>query len=140
MKTYKNRDMADISPWFDRFKRVESHLKKEQLIDFNFQSQLFYWEDGHIYRAYIKDNTVKLDEFNYLHFQKRQLKAADKAAIESKAFFITRMGFLSKDEGVPTKQEIERLNGIRLKFEIKKRIEYYSFIWRRRVNKYLFNK
>ena len=139
--TYKNRDNADISPWHDRFLRVQSHLDEKEKKDFNYTHQVFFWEKGKIYRAFLRDKKVIYDEFNYLHFQKRNLKKKFKDINDLDSFYITKTGFYEKKSGFNvTLEDIEKYNGYDRKAEIKKRIEYYKFIWSRRLNKYLRKK
>jgi hypothetical protein len=141
VNTYKNRDNADILPWHDKFIRVESYLSQNEKINFNYKKQVFFWENGSIYRAAVKNNNIIYDEFNYLHFQKRNLKKHFYNVREIKSFFITKYGFYPKKEGFNvTREDIQKYNGFNMKSELTKRINYYLFILKRRINKYLRNK
>ena len=40
----------------------------------NYDNQYLYWDNGKVYRKYIKDSKEYEDEFAYIHFQKRRLK------------------------------------------------------------------
>ena len=137
--TYKNRDCADISPWHDSFQRVESYLTNK-CDGFNSEHQVFYWEEGKLYRAYMKKETILQDEFNYLHFQRRNMPFNDKD-IEGNSFYITRNGIVRKEKSdFPTIERIDELNKTRLVAELGKKVEYIQYIWKRRLNKYLFNR
>lgn len=139
--TYKNRDCADILPWHDKFLRVESHLSEEEKINFNYKDQVFFWEDGKIYRAALQNNNIIYDQFNYLHFQKRNLIKHFEDINKVKAFYITKDGFYPKKQGFNiTIEDIEKYNGYSILGELSKRIEYHKFILKRRLNKYLLNK
>lgn len=139
--TYKKIDSADISPWHDKFLRVDSHLYKKEKNAFNYTYQVFFWENGKIYRAFLKDEKIIYDEFNYLHFQKRNLKKKFKDINKLDSFYITKTGFYEKKLGFNvTLEDIKKYNDYDRKAEIKKRIEYYRFIWIRRLNKYLRKK
>lgn len=139
--TYNARDCADISPWYYRFQRVESHLMREQKEDFNYPQQVFYWEDGHIYRAAWKRNGIVYEEFNYLHFQKRDLQVLWKNKQLPRAFFITRNGFVEKEAGREvTLAQIEQYNGYSLLGHLCARARYHVFIWKRRFKKFILKK
>lgn len=138
---YNARDCADISPWYYRFLRVESHLTPEQKVNFNYPRQLFYCEDGHVYRAAQTDVGIVRDEFNYLHFQKRDLRFAQPDASLPRAFFITRDGFVPKEAGKEvTAADIEKYNGYSARGHLRARMKYHLFILKRRFNKYILKK
>lgn len=138
--TYKKRDCADICPWHDSFQRADCHyedLTEEEKKVFNYNKQIFYWENGHVYRAYMIGNRVFKDEFNYIHFQKRKINFNN----IPNAFYITREGIFEKVEGkLPNKKTIINYNGKRITKEIKKKIEYQKNIWQIRMNKYIYKR
>ncbi len=96
---YYIEEMADISC---RVSRITVTRQK------NYKYQLFYYEDGHVYRAYINENgSVKVDEFSYIHLQKRKMKTIS----DSKNFYILGSGFLKKKElGIPNRETIVSLS------------------------------
>lgn len=57
----------------------------------NFEKQLFFWEDGHLYRSYIHDGAIQNEEYIYLHFQKKHLKSC--TIDPGEAFYIGKNGF-----------------------------------------------
>ena len=139
--TYQSRDCADISPWYYRFLRVESHLTPEQKLGYNYSQQVFYWEDGHVYRAAKTENGIVREEFNYLHFQKRNLRAFWQSEQLPQAFFITRNGFVEKEAGSEvTVAQIKQYNGYSLWGHLCARVRYHMFIWKRRFNKFVLKK
>ena len=139
--TYKNRDCVDILPWHDKFLRVESYLSEEEKINFNYKDQVFFWENGKIYRAAVQNNNIIYNEFNYLHFQKRNLIKHFEDINKVEAFYITKDGFYHKNKGFNiTIEDIKKYNGFNLKSELSKRMNYHYFILNRRINKYLRNK
>lgn len=141
IRTYKKRDNADISPWHDKFLRVESHLTEKEKKDFNYKEQIFFWENGKIYRAALKGEKIIYEEFNYLHFQKRKLVKHFDNIEKINSFFITKSGFYMKKDGFNiTRDDIKKYNGYNLKHELLKRLEYHYFILKRRINKYLLSK
>lgn len=139
--TYQSRDCADISPWYYRFLRVESHLTPEQKLGYNYPHQVFYWEDGHVYRAAQTENGIVREEFNYLHFQKRDLHISWQSEQLPRAFFITRNGFVEKEAGGEvTAAQIEQYNGYSLRGHLCARARYHVFIWKRRFKKFILKK
>lgn len=73
----------------------------------NYQKQLFYWENGHLYRAFLADGQICTEEFLYLHFQKKKLRNC--CGRVSDAFFIGREGFFEKIHAV-TAADFDRYN------------------------------
>lgn len=141
--TYLSNDCADISPWHDRFVRVTTHVNVENE-NINYKQQVFFWENGKVYRAfYNKDNeTIEYEDFNYLHFQKRNLSLDLLDNIElSNSFYISKKGFVPKVEGFNVSlNDIKILNGFSIFRETERRIAYHRFIWKRRFNKYILKK
>ncbi|MFT9867393.1 DUF6625 family protein [Bacillus mobilis] len=56
--------VADILPQQHRFKIFN---------DFNYNEQVFYWDNGKLYQVYYLDGERKLKEYAYIHFQKRKI-------------------------------------------------------------------
>lgn len=99
---YDKRIFADISTKHKRFVLA--------LGDKNYDNQIFYWEDGHVYRAFEVDGVMNREEFAYIHFQKRKhLKDFVKNG-NARSFFICDKGFIEKEVGLPTISEIKKYN------------------------------
>lgn len=73
----------------------------------NYPRQLFYWEDGQLYRAYMLDGEIRQEPFIYIHFQKKKLPDCCPEDVE--AFFIGRDGFFPKT-GPVCPEDLERYN------------------------------
>src|SRR5699024_1768698 len=71
--------------------------------------QVFYWEDGHIYRTYWLDREEKTEEFIYIHFKKRKFGKEPFDAASIKAFFIGPDGFTEKT-GLVRREDVDRIN------------------------------
>ncbi len=84
-----------------RTRRLEINAAK------NYEKQLFYWENGHLYRAFIDDGQMKEEEYIYIHFQKKKLK--NFCGEIPSAFFIGREGFCEKC-GPVTAEDFDRYN------------------------------
>lgn len=75
-----------------RIRRLETNTGK------NYKKQVFYWENGHLFRAYEKKGQICKEEFLYLHFQKKKLR--NLCGNVPDAFFIGREGFFEKTGAV----------------------------------------
>ena len=63
----------------------------------NYPFQLFFWDNGHVYRAYWKNNKINYNEYLYIHFKKRGDLPVHFAS-ELNSFLITNSGFYEKNE------------------------------------------
>lgn len=95
---FERRIFADISRLYHRFRLA--------LDDVNYKNQVFYWEDGKLYRAFLDGEAVFTEEFLYIHFSGRKLGKADFDEEAAMAFFISPEGFCLKEKGCPSKTEI----------------------------------
>lgn len=100
---FTKRIFAEIKMFHKRFR-----LKK---CDRNYKHQVFYYEDGNVYRAYEKNGKIQVEDYIYIHFR-RKLPVSDiRAWNDIGAFYITPNGFFDKDTGmIPTVEEIEKYN------------------------------
>lgn len=98
---FDKRIFADIGTIHSRFCLA--------LQDKNYKNQVFYWENGHVYRAYYENHVMQKDEFIYIHFQKRNLTKEPFDGSKATAFFIGPKGFAKKINKV-TLQDIRRWN------------------------------
>lgn len=100
---YDKRIFADISMIYYRFRLA--------LKDRNYKKQIFYWEDGKIYRAYEVKKKIKKEEYIYIHFKKRKdMRVNIKKINELESFYITSTGFYPKKKGIPSIEEINKYN------------------------------
>ena len=96
----------------------------------DYPHQLFYWEKGHVMRAFISpEKQIRTDEFAYIHFFKRRFPKPDQATEQAEAFYCTPNGFLPKKPGIlPTEKEIRSLNPFygflyeKIEFKIRRKI------------------
>lgn len=95
----------------------------------DYPEQLFYWEDGKVWRAYVNsEGMVKTETFAYVHFQKRMFGEIGKDVLEAASFYCTTEGFISKLAfGPPGRDEIRKLNPPRSAW-----LEKLEFWWRRK--------
>lgn len=106
--TYFSRDYADITYGKVRFTLSYFQIPEELRERNNYEKQLFYWEDGHVYRAYMKDGQICREEFNYIHFSRRKM-TRNGLPENCQAFFITNRGLFEKTEGI-SKRDFDRYN------------------------------
>lgn len=99
---FSERIFADISKIYKRFKLA--------LNDINYDHQIFYWKDGHIYRAFKKDNEILIDEFMYIHFKERGVMRINNINSNSCMFFITPFGFVGSEDGIISLNIIDDMN------------------------------
>lgn len=101
-------DYADITYGKVRFTRSLFHVPAELHEEFNYEKQLFYWEDGRVFRAYLKDGQILRDEFNYIHFSRRKMTRNGLPA-EARSYFITNRGLFEKT-GEVTLEDFDKYN------------------------------
>ena len=75
----------------------------------NYENQVFYWEDGKAKRAFLENGDVQVDEWVYLHWQKKK-PAAEPLPDECLSFFILSDRLIPRASGIPTVEEISSLN------------------------------
>lgn len=109
---YCSRDHADITGRRVRFTRTDFHVPPEELPTNNYRHQVFYWEKGKVYRAYLKDGQILQEEFNYIHFSGRKMPS-NGVKEDQQAFFITSSGFWPKT-GPVTEADLLRYEPYRL--------------------------
>lgn len=97
---FKSKLFADITPMYERFKISEyCYLDDNRIMNYN--HQIFYWEDGKIYRSYIDDDmSVKREEFMYIHFRSRPNFVINDMLETCSSFLITNAGFIIKDSEI----------------------------------------
>lgn len=98
---FEERIFADISMIYSRFRLA--------LNDPNYDQQVFYWENGHVYRSYWTSGVEHREEFIYIHFKKRHFGREPFEAESVKSFFIGPSGFTKKD-GPAKPEDVIRIN------------------------------
>ena len=109
---YDKMIYADIAMIYKRFRLA---LKEK-----NYKYQVFYWENGKVYRTYY-DKEIKTEEFVYIHFKKRKFDTTLHSDVQ--AFFISTGGFVRKRlHDIPTLEQIKRINPYHSFVEIPEKI------------------
>lgn len=100
IKWYREKNFADF------YIPYSSYILNQRE---NYIEQVFYWEKGRIFRAYVENNSVKTEEFAFLHWQKRNPIITDEV-LQNNAFFLTPTMLITKMYGVPSRKEINKFN------------------------------
>lgn len=103
---YKNI-FADIACTYDRYRIIENYSIDEKPI--NYKHQVFCWENGKIYRYYYFNDNIQKEEKLYIHFKKRPNFVVDFNPEHISAFYITKFGFIQKNEKTKL-SDIKQLN------------------------------
>ena len=93
----------------------------------NFQHQVFYYQDGHVYRAYYDDGLVKTDEFAYIHLHQRKFTDGTVVDSDPDSFFITKNGFIEKKSNEVSLTEIKKMNPYKGKLFERIELKYQRF-------------
>ena len=106
LSAYTPNNYADISKIHKRYQLSHWLIPKDSRDVFH--HQVFYYDNGHVYRAILFNDEIRIEEFIYIHLQKRKITFLD-SEIKS-CFFITQNTIINKDEGIPSSEDILRLN------------------------------
>ena len=97
----------------------------------NYDHQVFYWENGQLYRAYIDENGhVQTNQYIFMHWQKRNPKVRD-GRLECDSFFITSTDIIPKETGIPDKEQIIKMCPVRT--EADRKIEKRKYIIKKMI-------
>lgn len=99
---YEGKIFADVTSNYHRF-RLSQNCP-------NYDRQVFYWQNGGVYRTYIENGQLKEEEFIYIHFKKRPFEKENFDIFSSDAFFIGPDGISEKKSPDVTADDIEKYN------------------------------
>lgn len=132
--TYKSRDFADISWNRVRFTLTDFHVDPIEIPHNNYDKQLFYWDHGRVFRAYLDNGEIKSDEFVYIHFSKRAM-TINNLSPDCSSFHITNRGLFEKKENI-TVNDFDVFNPTEPKKEKKRSREVQKNIRREKAKYY----
>ena len=89
---------ADIASIYDRYRMIQTYRFDKNIK--NYKYQIFYWENGHCYRAFYYKRKLYKEELMYIHFKKRPDFNINFQLTDLKAFYITKFGFFPKNNEV----------------------------------------
>lgn len=103
---YTEKDFVDFRPYYpNRMERTNSLDEPKH--------QVFYWENGATYCAYEIAGQIETEEYAYLHFQKRRMRA-EKKLVEQKeirAFYVCPQKLILKAQSnVLTIELMDKIN------------------------------
>lgn len=98
---------ADIASVYHRYRLIEVYSLDRK--PKNYKKQVFYWEKGHVYRAFVDKKDVCTDEFMYIHFKKRPDYQVEFDVAAASGFYITNEGFVEKAAAIEAAM-ISKLN------------------------------
>ncbi len=113
--TYISRDYADITKRSVRFTVSLTFTETANKPVKNYPLQIFYYENGGVFRDYFIGDRLFTEEFNYIHFSTRKPEDFTNGA---NSFYITNSGFFPK-EGETTKEIIEKYNPFNPELDLK---------------------
>jgi len=129
---YDPRCFADITKRTHKFNcSVISPVPKDFI--YNYKNQVFYYENGCVYRAYLKSGKIEQQEFNYIHFSSRKMPIHFENA---DSFFITPDGFFEKTKPVVI-EDFEKYNYTNEKLEKQAQKDYKKWRIKRKIGKTL---
>lgn len=133
IRWYKENDYAEFWTFYPDL--VLPHGRQ------NYEHQVFYWEDGHAYRAGIDENGgVVTNEYIYIHWQGRK-PVPDENALRQNAFYITTERFVTKKKGTPDAGSIRQMTPglddkirrqLKRKYIASKVAEFFKAPWSRK--------
>ena len=125
IKVFQERISADIDCAYTRYR----HAFADTELTRNYPLQVFYYENGHVFMAYIVDNEVYKKEYPYIHLQKRKNLILSITDFDS--YYITNEGFFDKNDIDITPDVVNQYNHFPGKeFEEKEKEKYESLFWK----------
>lgn len=99
---FSKRIFAEIKTYHERF-RVKFR-------EINYYNQVFYYENGKVYRAYKKKGKIYIQEYIYIHFRRKLNADKNMKFSNLSCFYITNKGFYNKEKGIPSLEDIKKYN------------------------------
>lgn len=132
---FSQRIFADITHIHHRFCLSTKDITQKK--DINYRHQIFYWQNGGVYRAYCKNGELHEEEYIYIHFKKRDFSKESFNVFEENAFFITPDGFFVKNaQEEVTISDIEKYNSYPGKIkEICESLAFETAYYKKRIIK-----
>lgn len=129
---------VDVASIYDRYRLIEEYNLDEK--PRNYKHQIFYWENGKVFRAYFKNQKLFKEEYIYIHFKKRPNFDLDLSLNSANSFYITKKGFFLKENEVSL-SDIKKYNKYKgLIYERLEKIKRYIRTLYKRVKNRLLRK
>ena len=109
---YRNVDFLDPVPGTKRLRFIQRSNPKYERRQQDYTHQVFYWENGHFYRAYLNEQKqIITNSYVYMHFQKRRFPTPNDTLLTAPAFYCTPSGFVQKSSfGIPSYDDLLTFN------------------------------
>ena len=104
---FTGRIFSDIASIHNRYRDIEEYPLDAKAQ--NSRHQVYYWENGHVYRNRFESTGVKQDEYIYMHFKRRPNFMLDFDVEESNRIIISNKGFFPCNE-VPNREMADMFN------------------------------
>lgn len=102
LSMFEGKIFADVTSNYHRFRLSQKCP--------NYDRQVFYWQDGGVYRTYIENGELKEEEFIYIHFKKRPFEKEKFDIFAADAFYVCPDGILYKENKETTEADIDKYN------------------------------
>ena len=115
---FTKRVFSDIASVHKRYRDIEQYPYDRKAK--NRKMQIYYWENGHVFRKSFEGKKEFRDEYIYIHFKKRGDFEINFDYKSAKGFFITNSGFyqLSEEPDIQDVMKYNKYNPIEEIFEI----------------------
>lgn len=128
--TYDPRCFADMTRRTHKFNcSVITPVPRDFI--YNYKKQVFYYENGRVCRAFMKNGEIFEQEFNYIHFSSRKMPIHFDDADN---FFITPDGFFEKTSPVCA-EDFDKYNYTNDKLEKEAQKKYKKWRIKRKISK-----
>lgn len=125
VKFFQKRISADIDVVYKRFR----HAFEDTALTKNYPYQIFYYENGHLFMAFIINNKVCKNEYPYIHLQKRKNLVVSVSDINN--YYITNRGFFDKNSSIICQDTVQQYNPFPgAQFEEDERKMYDKSMWK----------
>ena len=108
VSVYHKVNFIDLWTKYTRYRIAEIKLARGDLEDYPYQA--FYWENGSIFRTFMKENEIFNEEFIYIHHLPHKKLEINFCCDDIYAFWISPKGFFKKQNTLITLKEIKKYN------------------------------
>ena len=88
---FTKRIFCDVASIYERYRDIEEYPLDIKAV--NHKMQVYYWQNGHVYRKWFDKQGEHLDEYIYIHFKKRPNFDLTFNYNTTNAFYISNLGF-----------------------------------------------
>ena len=130
---FTERLFCDIATVHFRYRNISVSRNEK-----NHRKQVYYWDNGHAYRKWFDRNGGHIEEYLYIHFQKRPNFTLTFDNTQFSGFYITNKGFfpLTKEPDIHSVKKYNRYHPIKEIAETAHfKLKYYRKALKRRLMK-----